>query len=60
VTKLMVDWRARVKCTDEEALVFSTWSGKPISTNNVLRRWIVPVCEKLGLRRLSWLTLRRT
>jgi integrase len=59
-TKLMVDWRARVKRTDEEALVFSTWSGKPISPNNVLRRWIVPACDTLGLKRVSWLTLRRT
>jgi integrase len=58
--ELMVDWRARVKRTDEEALVFSTWSGKPISPNNVLRRWIVPACDTLGLKRVSWLTLRRT
>jgi Nucleotidyl transferase AbiEii toxin, Type IV TA system len=27
--------------------VFSTWSGKPISPNNVLRRWIV----RCGVRR---------
>ena len=27
---------------------------------NVLRRWIVPECETLGLNRVSWLTLRRT
>jgi hypothetical protein len=27
---------------------------------NVLRRWIVPACEALGLKRVSWLTLRRT
>jgi len=37
-----------------------TWSGKPISPNNVLRRWIAPACETLGLKRVSWLTLRRT
>jgi integrase len=41
-------------------LVFSTWSGKPISPNNVLRRWVFPACEALGLKRVTWLTLRRT
>ena len=40
--------------------MFTTWSGKPISPNNVVRRWIVPACETLGLKRVSWLTLRRT
>ena len=54
------DWRARVTRTDPESLLFSTWSGKPISPNNVQRRWIVPAWEALGLRRVSWLTLRRT
>ncbi|HET9387210.1 MAG TPA: site-specific integrase [Gemmatimonadales bacterium] len=58
--KLMVDWRAHVKRTEPESLVFSTWSGKPISPNNVVRRWIVPACEALGLKRVTWLTLRRT
>ena len=34
--------------------------GKPISPNNVVRRWIIPACETLGLERVTWLTLRRT
>ena len=33
----------------------TTWclrrSGKPISPNNVLRRWVFPACEALGLAR---------
>jgi integrase len=58
--QLMVDWRARVQRTEPESLVFSTWSGKPISPNNVSRRWIYPACERLGLTRVTWLTLRRT
>ena len=56
----MADWRARAKCTEPEALVFATWSGKPISPNNVLRQQIFPACEALGLQRVKWLTLRRT
>jgi len=35
-------------------------SGKPISPNNVLRRWVFPACEALTLRRATWLTFRRT
>lgn len=51
--QLTVDWRARVKHTEPESLMFATWSGKPISPNNVLRRWIVPACETLGLQRVT-------
>jgi integrase len=60
VMHLLADWRARVKRTESDALVFSTWSGKPISPNNVLRSQVYPACESLGLRRVSWLTLRHT
>jgi integrase-like protein len=55
-----MEWRARVKRTEPEALMFATWSGKPISANNVVRQWIVPACATLGLKRVTWLTLRRT
>jgi integrase len=58
--QLTVEWRARAKHTEPESLTFATWSGKPISPNNVVRRWIVPACETLGLTRVIWLTLRRT
>ncbi len=58
--KLLADWRARAEHTEPGALVFSTWSGKPISPNNVLRQQVFPVCEALGLKRVTWLTLRRT
>jgi integrase len=57
---LIVDWRGRVKRSEADDLMFSTWSGKPISPNNVVRRWIVPACEALKLDRVTWLTLRRT
>jgi integrase len=57
---LIADWRARAKRRQPDALVFSTWSGKPISPNNVLRQQVFPACERLGLTRVTWLTLRRT
>ena len=58
--KLIAEWKGRAKPADPAALVFSTWSGKPISPNNVLRRQIFPACDTLGLKRATWLTFRRT
>jgi integrase len=57
---LLTKWRARAKRTEPEALLFSTYSGKPISPNNVLRRWIFPACTGLKLPNATWLTFRRT
>ena len=58
--RLLSEWKQRVRDTDPNALAFSTWSGKPISPNNVSRRWIFPACAKLKLPNASWLTFRRT
>jgi integrase len=58
--QLVTDWRTRCKRLEPEALVFSTWSGKPISPNNVARQQIFPACTALGLERATWLTFRRT
>jgi integrase len=57
---LVAAWKARVKHSGPDALVFSTWSGKPISPNNVLRQQIFPACDALGFKRATWLTFRRT
>jgi integrase len=57
---LVAAWRARSKRTGPEDLIFSTWAGKPISPNNVLRAAVFPACEKLGFSRTTWLTFRRT
>jgi integrase len=53
--ELLLAWRQRAKRTGPEDLVFSTWSGKSISPNNVLRRWVFPACAELGLPNVSWL-----
>ncbi len=58
--QVMAEWRRYVKKAEPEALVFSTRSGKPISPNNVLRRWIFPACTALNLPNATWLTFRRT
>jgi integrase len=57
---LLRTWQERVRRKEPEDLVFSTWSGKPISPNNVLRRWIFPACSTLGIPNATWLTFRRT
>jgi integrase len=58
--QLVAEWRRHARSTAPEALVFSTWSGKPISPNNVLRRWVFPECKAIGVKRATWLTFRRT
>jgi integrase len=58
--QLLTDWKTRGKRTEPEALVFSTQSGKPICAKNVAHQGLAPACDKLGLKRVTWLTFRRT
>ena len=58
--ELVQDWRVVAKRTKPEDLVFSTRTGKPISPNNVVRRWVAPAFTSLGLRHATWLTFRYT
>jgi integrase len=50
------EWRTRASRTGPDDLVFATASGRPISPNNVLRRWIRPASQAAGLLRVMWLT----
>jgi integrase len=58
--RLLAEWQAQAQNTEADALVFATWSGKPLSPNNVLRRWVFPACATLKLPNATWLTFRRT
>jgi integrase len=58
--RLLTEWKGRAKNTQAGALVFATWSGKPISPNNMLRRWVFPASAMLNLPNATWLTFRRT
>jgi integrase len=58
--KLLTDWKSQAKSTDQDALVFATRFGHPISPQNVLNHWIFPACKQLGLPKSAWLTFRRT
>ena len=57
---LVGQWKAQVENTGGEALVFATRLGTSISPNNVLRRYVFPACQRVGLRHATWLTFRRT
>jgi hypothetical protein len=41
--RLLAAWKARTKTTAAHELIFSIVSGKPISPNNVFRRWLASV-----------------
>jgi integrase len=56
----ITEWKRQAKGVEPERLVFATRSGKPISPNNVLRRWIFPACAAQRLAHATWLTFRRT
>jgi integrase len=58
--QLLAAWKAQSRRTAAHELIFSTASGKPISPNNVLRRWVWPACQAADLERVTWLTFRRT
>jgi integrase len=53
-------WREEAKRKSPTDLIFSTRGGKPISPNNILRRFVCPACQVLGYPRASRLTFRRT
>lgn len=57
---LLSEWRLAEKQSREDDLIFHTRSGKPISPNNILRRWVFPACDALDLPHATWLTFRRT
>jgi integrase len=57
---LLTEWKPQAKSTNADSLLFSTCSGKWIRPENVLRRWVFPACDRLGMPRATWLTFRRT
>jgi integrase len=58
--RMVAEWKHRAKSSEPDGLVFATRLGTPLSPNNVLRRSILPACERLGLPKATWLTFRRT
>jgi len=57
---LLQQWRRQSKRTRPEDFIFGTRTGKLETPNNILRRYVYPVCDHLGMPRANWLTFRRT
>jgi integrase len=57
---LLQDWRRQAQRTGPEDFVFGTRKGKIDNPSNILQRTIYPTCDRLGLPRVNFLTLRRT
>ena len=53
-------YRKQSKRQEPDDLIFSARNGRPVSQKNLLDRHIGPACEKLKLRRATWITFRRT
>ena len=58
--QFIAEWKRQARRTEPAALVFSTRTGKSLSSNNVLRRAVFPACEAIDLPHATWLTFRRT
>jgi len=54
------DWRRQAKRTGADDFVFGTRKGKIDNPSNILHRVVYPACDRLGLPRVNFLTLRRT
>ena len=57
---LLQDWRRQAKRTGPEDFIFGTRKGKIDNPSNILHRHIYPICDRLKLGRVNFLTLRRT
>ena len=58
--QILAEWRKCAANIQGDDLVFGTRNRKPESPNNILRRHVYPACDRLGLKRASWQTFRRT
>jgi len=60
VMALLRLWKRKSKKTNPTDFIFSTRSGMPENSKNILRRHVYPACDALDIRRANWLTFRRT
>jgi integrase len=52
--------RSSERETSEDSLVFPSRSGTYLLPGNLLKRYLLPACEKAGIPPLSWHAFRRT
>lgn len=57
---LLQDLRRQSKRTGDDDFVFGTRKGNLDNPSNILHRYVYPTCDRLGMPRVNFLTLRRT
>jgi len=60
IVDLLKDWRSRSAHTTPQDLIFATRTGNRDNDRNILRRYVFPACDRLGIKHSSWHTFRRT
>jgi integrase len=60
VVEALLAHRSRSRNTSVEALVFCTRQGMPLAPNNLRKRQLTSACERAGIARIDWHTLRHT
>lgn len=60
VVEALLAHRSRSRNASAEALVFCTRQGMPLASNNLRKRQLFPACERAGIARIDWHTLRHT
>lgn len=60
ILSLIEDLISHSKKRYPEDLVFGTRTNRLEQSNNILRRFVFPACDALGVRHATWLTFRRT
>lgn len=58
--ELLRSLRVRARQAGPNDLVFCSRRGTPVNPDNALKRVIHPACDRLGLPRVGWHTLRHT
>ncbi|HKV24013.1 MAG TPA: site-specific integrase, partial [Candidatus Acidoferrum sp.] len=60
VVEALLAHRSRSRNTSAAALVFCTREGMPLAPNNLRKRQLTSACERAGIARIDWHTLRHT
>ncbi len=60
VVQALVAHRSHSLNHSPDALVFSTRKGTPLNSDNMRKRELASACERVGLKRIDWHTLRHT
>jgi len=60
IAQTLLARRANSHNTADDALVFATRLGTPLARNNLRKRQLHPACERAGVERINWHSLRHT